>query len=144
VIQGLTTRRYSEVVKELEQAYGIEKSTISEHFIEASRQRLHKLLERPLHDQALCAMMIDGACFHDQQVIVSLGITVFGQKIVLGLRQGATENATVVKQLLSDLQGRGVDFGVPASLYPRWRKGAACSSAARGRQSGSGSALSGS
>jgi putative transposase len=113
VIHGLTTRRYSEVVKELEQAYGIEKSTISEHFIEASRQRLQKLLERPLHDQALCAMMIDGTCFHDQQVIVSLGITVFGQKLVLGLRQGATENATVVKQLLSDLQSRGVDFGVP-------------------------------
>src|SRR5882757_4246203 len=54
VIHGLTTRRYSEVVKELEQAYGIEKSTISEHFIEASRQRLQKLLGRPLGEHAIC------------------------------------------------------------------------------------------
>ncbi len=46
MIHGLTTRRYSQVWEELEQAYGIEKSTISEHFIEASRQRLDKLLAR--------------------------------------------------------------------------------------------------
>ena len=116
MMHGLTTRRYSEVVKELEQAYGIEKSTISEHFIEASRQRLNKLLERPLGEYPLCAMMIDGTCFANQQVIVALGITLQGQKIVLGLRQGATENATVVKQLLSDLQDRGVDFEL-ARLY---------------------------
>jgi putative transposase len=113
MMNGLTTRRYSDVVKELEQAYGIEKSTISEHFIEASRQRLNKLLERPLGEYALCGMMIDGTCFENQQVIVALGITVHGQKIVLGLRQGATENATVVKQLLSDLRERGIDFEVP-------------------------------
>jgi putative transposase len=113
MMNGLTTRRYSEVVKELEQAYGIQKSTISEHFIEASRQRLDKLLARDLSQYALCAVMIDGTCFNDQQVIVVLGITAHGHKLVLGLRQGATENATVVKQLLSDLKERGVDFEVP-------------------------------
>ena len=43
IMHGLTTRRYSEVTREIEQAYGIEKSTVSEHFIEASRQRLQKL-----------------------------------------------------------------------------------------------------
>ena len=31
----------------------------------------------------------------------------------MGLREGATENATVVSELLSDLAGRGLDFGVP-------------------------------
>jgi putative transposase len=113
MMNGLTTRRYSDVVKELEQAYGIEKSTISEHFIEASRQRLDQLLARPLGEFPLCAMMIDGTCFEQQELIVALGITVYGHKKVLGLRQGATENATVVKQLLSDLRERGVDFDVP-------------------------------
>jgi transposase-like protein len=112
-MQGLTTRRYSQVIEELEQAYGIKKSTISEHFIEASRQRLDKLLARPLGNYALCAMMIDGTCFDDQQLITVLGVTVHGQKLVLGLRQGATENTTVVKQVLGDLRERGVDFEVP-------------------------------
>ena len=113
MMNGLTTRRYSDVVKELEQAYGIEKSTISEHFIEASRQRLNRLWERPLGQYPLCGMMIDGTWFEKQDVIVALGITIYGQKVVLGLRQGGSENATVVKQLLSDLRDRGVDFEVP-------------------------------
>lgn len=113
IMHGLTMRRYSDVVRELEQAYGIEKSTVSEHFIEASRGRLQKLLERPLQQYSFCALLIDGTCFADQQVIVSIGITLQGHKVVLGLRQGATENATVVKQLLEDLQRRGVDFEVP-------------------------------
>jgi hypothetical protein len=64
-------------------------------------------------EQALCAMFLDGTCFHQQQVIVALGLTLQGQKVVLGLRQGATENRKVVQQLLEDLQRRGVDFEVP-------------------------------
>ncbi len=113
VMHGLTTRRYSEVVRELEEAYGIEKSTVSEHFIEASRGRLEKLLNRPLGEHALCAMMIDGTCFADQEVVVAIGLTLQGHKVVLGLHQGATENATVVRHLLEDIERRGVDFDVP-------------------------------
>jgi len=113
MMHGITTRRYSQVIKELEQAYGIKKSTISEHFIEASRQRLDKLLARPLRQYALCALLIDGTPFGDQQLITAMGVTVHGQKLVLGLRQGATENATVVKQLLADLGDRGMDMEVP-------------------------------
>jgi hypothetical protein len=36
-----------------------------------------------------------------------LGIAQDGQKTILGIRQGATENATVVSELLGDL---GCDF----------------------------------
>jgi transposase-like protein len=46
-------------------------------------------------------------------MIVALGINSDGRKTVLGLREGATENATVVSELLSDLASRGLDFGVP-------------------------------
>lgn len=113
IMHGITTRRYRAVIQELEQAYGIKKSTISEHFIEVSRQRLDQLLRRPLGEHPFCAMMIDGTCFDEQQLITVLGITVHGYKRVLGLRQGATENTTVVKQLLEDLRERGVDFEVP-------------------------------
>ena len=113
IMHGLTTRRYSEVIREIEQAYGIEKSTVSEHFIEASRRRLDQLAGRSLAGQAFCAMMIDGTYFAQQELIVALGITLQGHKMVLGLRQGATENTTVVKQLLEDLRGRGLDFEVP-------------------------------
>jgi transposase-like protein len=113
IMHGLTTRRYSEVVRELEQAYGIEKSTVSEYFIEASRGRLQKLQSRPLGEQVFCAMMIDGTYFRDQQVVVAIGLTLQGHKVVLGLHQGATENAIVVRHLLDDIAQRGVAFDVP-------------------------------
>jgi transposase-like protein len=125
IMHGLTTRRYSDVTREMEQAYGIEKSTVSDHFIEASRQRLQKLETRPLGDYCLCAMLIDGTCFADQQLIVALGITLQGNKVVLGLRQGATENSTVVRQLLEDLKERGADFEVPR-LYMCWTEEKRC------------------
>jgi putative transposase len=113
IMHGLTTRRYSDVVRELEQAYGIEKSAVSEYFIQASRGRLQKLQSRQLGEHAFCAMMIDGTYFRDQQVVVAIGLTLQGHKVVLGLHQGATENATVVRHLLDDIAQRGVAFDVP-------------------------------
>jgi putative transposase len=113
MMHGLTTRKYSEVVKEFEEAYGIEKSTISRHFIQASRQKLQQLSQRSLKDRKLCAILIDGTPFDGQQLIVALGLQCSGEKLVLALRQGATENATVVKQMLADMNERGLDFEVP-------------------------------
>ena len=46
-------------------------------------------------------------------MVVALGIGCDGRKTVLGLREGATENATVVGALLEDLAARGLDFTVP-------------------------------
>jgi len=113
LLRGLSTRNYGAVVKEFQHAYGIEKSAVSEHFIEASREKLRELLERPLGQLRLCAVLLDGTPFRDRQMIVALGIGWDGRKTVLGLREGATENATVVSELLSDLAGRGLDFRVP-------------------------------
>lgn len=100
-------------MRELKEAYGIEKSTISDHFVEASRERLSKLETRPLDRYRFPAMLLDGTMFNKQQVIVALGLTLQGEKMVLGLRKGGTENATVVQQLLEDLQARGIEFDVP-------------------------------
>jgi putative transposase len=61
----------------------------------------------------LCAVLIDGTPFRDRQMIVALGINIDGRKTVLGLREGATENAAVVSELLGDLASRGLDFSVP-------------------------------
>jgi transposase-like protein len=56
-----------------------------------------------LGELRLCAVLIDGTPFKDRQMIVALGIGCDGRKTVLGLREGATENAAVVNGLLSDL-----------------------------------------
>lgn len=52
--------------------------------------------------------MIDGVVFGSRTVVVSLGITVEGKKLVLGLREGHTENWEVCKDLLESLIERGL------------------------------------
>lgn len=113
MMRGLSTRNYGAVVKDFHNAYGVEKSAVSENFIEASRAKVKQLMERPLGELRLCAVLIDGTPFRDRQMIVALGIGCDGRKTVLGLREGATENAAVVGALLSDLLERGLDFTTP-------------------------------
>jgi putative transposase len=57
--------------------------------------------------------MIDGTVFKGQNLVVGIGIDASGRKLVLGLRQGATENATVAGALLGELMERGLDFTTP-------------------------------
>src|SRR5712671_4360442 len=110
MMRGLSTRNYGAVVKDFHNAYGVEKSAVSDNFIASSREKLQELMERPLGELQLCAVLIDGTPFRDRQMIVALGINVDGRKTVLGLREGATENVAVVSELLGDLAARGLDF----------------------------------
>lgn len=113
IMLGLTMRSYKEVIQQFAEAYGLEKSTISEHFVQASREKLKQLMERSLAGVSIAVMMIDGTIFKGQNLVAAIGIDPTGRKLVLGLRQGATENAAVVGGLLGELSERGVDFTVP-------------------------------
>jgi transposase-like protein len=113
MMRGLSTRNYGAVVKDFHNAYGVEKSAVSENFIEASREKVKQLMERPLDQLRLCAVLIDGTPFKDRQMIAALGIGCDGTKTVLGIREGATENTAVVSALLSELVERGLDFSTP-------------------------------
>src|SRR2546426_3575996 len=107
---GLSTRKYGEAVRQFTEAYGLEKSAVSERFIEASRAKLQEMMERRLDKTRICALLIDATPFAGQQMVAALGIGEDGRKAILGIRQGATENATVVGELLGDLMNRGLDF----------------------------------
>jgi transposase-like protein len=58
-------------------------------------------------------VLIDGLHFRDHVILLALGIAVDGQKHVLALREGTTENATVCKALLRDLRERGLALDQP-------------------------------
>ena len=53
MMRGLSTRNYGPVVKDFANAYGVEKSTVSENFIEASREKLKELMERRLEEKSV-------------------------------------------------------------------------------------------
>jgi putative transposase len=113
MMRGLSARNYGAVVKDFQDAYGIEKSAVSENFIEASREKVKQLMERPLGELRLCAVLVDGTPFKDRQMIAALGIGCDGTKTVLGIREGATENAAVISSLLGEMVERGLDFSTP-------------------------------
>ena len=108
ILAGLTTRNYRRAVESVLEGYGIEKSSVSREFVQASTGQLRELCERKLDELELVALLIDGIVIGQQVLVVALGIEITGQKHVLGLWQGATENTTVVKSLLEDLVARGL------------------------------------
>ena len=109
MVAGLSTRNYRRAVESVLEGYGIEKSSVSRQFVAASSNQLRVLCERRLEDLNLVVLMIDGIHFGGQVLVVALGIAEGGEKHVLGVWQGATENTTVVKGLLEDLVDRGLD-----------------------------------
>lgn len=109
IVWGLSTRKYQRAVQSVLDGYGIRKSSVSRHFVRATAQQLQQLCERRLETLHLVALLIDGIEFAGQTLIVALGVAESGTKHVLGLWQGATENATVTKALLEDLVARGLD-----------------------------------
>jgi putative transposase len=109
IVAGLTSRNYHRAVQSVLEGYGIEKSSVSREFVQASAAQLKKLCEKKFDGLDLVAILIDGIHLGKQVLVVALGIETSGEKHVLGLWQGATENTTVVKELLEDLVARGLD-----------------------------------
>lgn len=87
---------------------GVSRSSVSRQVMEASEAELKRLLERRFDDVKLLVIYIDGIQFGEHVVIGALGVDEKGHKHVLALREGATENFTVAKELLEDLVARGV------------------------------------
>ena len=54
-----------------------------------------ELLTRFLSGLNLCAIFVDGTIFKGEHLVVAIGLDRLGRKIVLGIRQGATENTTL-------------------------------------------------
>ena len=109
IVCGLSTRKYRRAVEAVLEGYGIRKSSVSRYFVRATANQLREVCERRLEKLNLVALLIDGIEFAGQTLIVALGVEENGSKYVLGLWQGATENATVCKALLEDLVARGVN-----------------------------------
>jgi putative transposase len=108
LLRGVSTRQYGAVLPQMAEQAGVSKSTVSREAIEAGERVLKDLAERRFDDVELLVIYVDGMRFGDYHVIAAVGVDVEGRKHVLGLREGATENATVVKELLVELVARGV------------------------------------
>lgn len=109
LIRGISTRQYAGVLPEMASSCGISKSTVSREAAEAGEAVLKELLERRLDEIDLLVIYIDGMQFGEHHIIGAVGVDRQGHKHVLGMQQGATENAAAVEDLLQQLAVRGVN-----------------------------------
>jgi len=112
MVLGVSTRRYARSLEPLPKAItarGISKSAVSERFVYGTERKLAELMSRELRALPLVALLIDGVHFAEHVVLAAVGVDDRGTKHVLGLREGATENAAAVRALLGELVERGLD-----------------------------------
>ena len=111
MLVGVATRRYARSLEPVGAGVpsrGTSKSAVSRRFVARTRAQVGAWRHRALGDLDLVALLIDGVEVTGHCIVVALGIDATGAKHALGLWDGATENATVCRALLSDLQQRGL------------------------------------
>ena len=109
VLFGISCRNYEKAAESVPGAIGMSSSTVSRRFIEASAEELKRFRERDLSSYDITAIFIDGKTFAEDTMVIAIGITVKGDKVMLGFVQTETENKKVVSQFLSSLVDRGLD-----------------------------------
>jgi len=116
LVRGVSCRDYEGVVDLAREGFGVQKSSVSRSFVKASAKEVRQLAERRFDGVRFAVIYIDGTPYAGEAMIAALGITEDGHKRLLGVRQGATENAAVSTALLEDLCGRGLDTSSPTLL----------------------------
>jgi putative transposase len=108
VLHGLSCRRYEEAAGAIPGAIGLSASTVSREFIQASAERLRQFQERPLQRYDLVVIFLDGKTFGQDTLVMGLGVTAQGEKVMLGFVQTGTENERSLGEFLRTLLKRGL------------------------------------
>ena len=118
MVINVSTRKYARAVRLPDDAGGdlpaasgdaTSKSAVSRRFVALTRSKLKAWLASPLDDLDLVVLQIDGLHVGDHLMVAAIGIDTGGAKHVLGLAEGATENAATVQAMLDNLIERGLD-----------------------------------
>ena len=108
VLYGISCRDYEAAAEAVPGAIGLSSSTVSRQFVAASAGRLRELLARDLSKLDIVALFLDGKTFAEDELVLALGVTMDGRKVVLGFVQTGTENARTLKAFLGELRSRGL------------------------------------
>jgi len=110
VLHGLSCRNYRDCAEAIPEALSLSSSTVSRRYIRASSRKLQELMERKLDGYDFGAIVLDGKYFGNDEMIIAIGVTKEGKKVLLGIIQSATENSNVCKAFLLELIERGLRY----------------------------------
>ena len=110
VINGISQGKYERAAEQVPETFGIKKSTVSRKFIRASAKRLEEFLSRDLSGHDIVAIFIDGKFFAENELVIALGVTLTGEKVLLGFVETSTENHKICRDFLNGLKDRGLNL----------------------------------
>ena len=110
VLHGISVRNYRECSEAIPEAFSLSASSVSRKYIQASSRKLKDLMERRLEKYDIVSLVIDGKRFGEDGMVIALGVTREGTKVVLGIVQAATENYPVCRDFLVELTERGLKY----------------------------------
>lgn len=110
LLNGLSTHKYRESAELAPEVFGISASNMSLRFKKATAAKLRQLQERRLDRYDFIAVFVDGKRYAKEGIMISLGITTEGEKVILGIEQMSTENSRSMEQFFQKLIERGLTY----------------------------------
>jgi putative transposase len=110
LLHGLSTHRYHESSELAAEAFGLSASSLSKRFKEKTAGTLKELQTRSLSEHDIVVVFIDAKRYAEDGLMVALGVTLEGKKLILGTEQIHSENARAIEQWVDGLIQRGLKF----------------------------------
>lgn len=107
---GISMRKYKKCSELVPEVFGISASNLSKRFKRATQEQVRRIKRRSLALHDILCIFIDGKRYAKDGLLVVLGVTSSGEKIVLDIEHSHTENSTVVDQLFDNLLKRGLKY----------------------------------
>jgi putative transposase len=109
ILHGVSCNDYQTSITNHSGSIGKSKSAVSRRFVAASAEQLKEFGKRDLSPFDIVALFIDGKSFAGTQMVIALGITIEGKKVILGFIESGTENGRVIGHFLTSLLDRGLN-----------------------------------
>ena len=110
LLHGLSTHRYHESAALAPEVFGISASNLSKRFKDKTAGLLKELQTRSLSAYDIVVIFIDAKRYAKDGIMVAMGVTLHGEKLILGTEQIHSENARAIEQWFDRLMERGLKF----------------------------------
>jgi len=110
LLNGLSAHKYRESAELAPEVFGISASNVSKRFRRCGQAYLKKLSSRRLDEYDFIALFLDGKTYAKDGIVIAMGITIEGRKVIIGMEQMNTENARSVGQFFDKLIERGLKY----------------------------------
>ncbi len=110
LLNGISTHKYKESASLVPEVFGLSASNLSKRFKKATEDNLKELNTRSLALYDFICVFIDSKRYASDGLLVALGVTIEGYKIILGIEQSHTESSLAISQFFDKLIERGLKY----------------------------------